>query len=371
MCLRSGTYAARTLPQSGKIPSICPLLATGLLKENVLGDLLEGRASNQLLAACSAYVVQQKGAQIWLGGSSNEPCTTWLLLATRSVAGWRSWLTREGADVVRDDITLPATPSRERNPECLAGYQLHPAQGGMPCYPVTVKALLDRYEQHTAHCVHCRQALEGFVRTTIRHRHWSGLQKAAQKLQQKAEQINLQRELSSMLPQFIFRSSAGDDLPCFCLKCIKLDVMGGSFVGWEITLGKRMLDLDGLQQCRKCVVQTNLVMGSSEEMGKSFHLRRQSSKVLLHMEPRKVHKDKKIVCGARRWATWCTGLDKSQLLLGGVGLLALVVDRFEQIAFIRKQLNESQQRKTNEKTIDALSFVHLRVLEEEGFAKEL
>mmetsp|Transcript_37799 Transcript_37799/g.85145 ORF Transcript_37799/g.85145 Transcript_37799/m.85145 type:complete len:561 (-) Transcript_37799:51-1733(-) len=59
----------------------------------------------------------------------------------RSVAGWRSWLTREGADVVRDDITLPATPSRE--------------------------ALLDRYEQHTAHCVHCRQALEGLDKSQL------------------------------------------------------------------------------------------------------------------------------------------------------------------------------------------------------------
>jgi len=59
----------------------------------------------------------------------------------RSVAGWRSWLTRERADVVADDMTLPSTPLRE--------------------------ALLDRYTQHTAHCVHCQRALEGIEKAQL------------------------------------------------------------------------------------------------------------------------------------------------------------------------------------------------------------
>jgi len=59
----------------------------------------------------------------------------------RSVAGWRTWLSREGAAVVADDVELPATPSRE--------------------------VLLDRYSQHTAHCVHCQQALQGLEKAQL------------------------------------------------------------------------------------------------------------------------------------------------------------------------------------------------------------
>jgi len=54
----------------------------------------------------------------------------------RSIGAWRQWLAKEGAYCVSPDVALPPSASSREQ-------------------------LLNRFEQHTMHCKHCREALDG------------------------------------------------------------------------------------------------------------------------------------------------------------------------------------------------------------------